>query len=269
MPETEVEERSKNVQQSRSALRTLSSQIDHLFDLGKREEAEALLRKALDDSAHDRAYQLFFLGEEAGFLARDRNRQKDYLLEAHRMEDDDPFLLKNLGVYFLLNDSERKAIKCFDRVMELDPSDHEAFRHKGLAYSNLGREKKGMEWFAKAIAISASDYDAMRQTGVSLSKLGKDREAIEWYRKALAVNENDYDSIRQLAISLAMIGQYDAAVEWLNLALAVNPNDFETKRNLNLVIKKMNGADETVLSRLLNYLGRSVYAVWRWLVNRL
>lgn len=269
MPEAELEQRSKQAQQSRGALRILSARIDHLFDLGKRAEAEALLQKALADSADDRAYRLFFLGEEAGFLARDRNRQKEFLLEAHRLEEGDPFLLKNLGIYYLLNDSERKAIKCFDRVMELDPTDHEAFRHKGLAFSNLGREKKGMEWFAKAIAISATDYDAMRQTGVSLSKLGKDREAIEWYRKALAVNEDDYDSIRQLAISLAMIGQYDAAVEWLNLALAVNPNDFETKRNLNLVRKKMTGADETPLSRLLNYLGRAFYAAWRWLVNRL
>lgn len=262
-------EMSNCLQESRSALRELSSQIDHLFDLGKKEEAAALLEKALLDSAADPAYRLFFLGEEAGFLARDRKKHKDCLLRAQQLEENDPFILKNVGVYFLLNDAERKAIKCFDRVIELDPSDHEAYRHKGLAYSNLGREKKAMEWFAKAIAIAAWDYDAMRQTGVSLSKMGKDAEAIRWYRKALSVQENDYDSLRQLAISLAMIGQYEAAIEWLDLALAVNPDDFESKRNRNLVIKKMTGADETILSRLLNYLGRRLYSVWRWCLNLL
>lgn len=257
------------MQDSRDALRSLSAQIDTLFDLGKREEAEALLQQALADSAGDGAYHLFFLGEAAGYLSRDRKKQKECLLQAHGLEKDDPFILKNVGVYLLLNDAERKAIKCFDRVIELDPADFEAYRHKGLAYSNLGREKKGMEWFARAISMNPSDYDAMRQTGVSLSKLGKDREAIEWYRKALTVNENDYDSMRQMAISLAMIGKYDAAVEWLNLALAVNPHDFETRRNLNLVMKKMSGEGETVLSKLLTCLGRQFYSAWRWLVNRL
>lgn len=254
---------------TRNELRSLSARIDTLFDLGKREEGAALLRKALLDSADDRAYQLFFLGEAAGYLERDRGKQKEYLLQAYQLEKNDPYIVKNVGVYFLLNDSERKSIKLFDRAIELDPNDFESFRNKGLAFSNLGREKKGMEWFARAISINPSDYDAMRQTGVSLSKLGRDREAIEWYRKALAVNEKDYDSMRQLAISLAMIGKYDAAIEWLNLALAVNPYDFESKRNLNLVMKKMAGEGETILSRLFNYLGRRLASVWRWLINKL
>jgi tetratricopeptide (TPR) repeat protein len=249
-------------------LRGLSAQIDHLFDLGKREEAGALLQTALHDSAADRAYRLFFLSEAAGYLERNRGKQKEYLLQAGAHAADDPFIVKNVGVYFLINGSERKAIKLFDRAISLDSSDHESFRHKGLTYSNLGREKKAMEWFAKAISVNPSDYDALRQTGVSLSKLGKDREAIDWYKRSLVVNEKDYDSMRQLAISLAMIGNYDAAIKWLNLALAVNPNDFESKRNLNLVIKKMTGEGETIFTRLLTCLGRTLATFWRELLNR-
>ena len=253
---------------SRTDLRTLSTQIDHLFDLGKRVEAAALLQTAINNSVDDRAYQLFFLSEAAGYLERNRRKQKECLLEACAHEPDDPFIVKSVGVYFLVNGSERKAIKLFDRAISLDSSDHEPFRHKGLAYSNLGREKKAMEWFAKAVSINHSDNDALRQTGVSLSKLGKDREAIDWYRKSLIVNETDYDSMRQLAISLAMIGNYNAAVKWLNLALAVNPNDFESKRNLRLVIKKMTGEGETIFTRLLTFLGRKFATFWRGLLDR-
>lgn len=254
---------------SRNELIDLSSHIDHLFDLGKKEEGAALLQKALIDSAQDEAYHLFFSAEAAGYLERDSRQQKKSLLQAHLLAGNDPFIVKNVGVYFLINDSERKAIKFFDKAIELDPSDFESLRHKGLAFSNLGREKKGMAWFAKALALNPLDFDAMRQTGVSLSKLEKNLEAIGWFRKALAVNENDYDSMRQLAISLAMIGKYDAAVQWLNLALAVNPNDFESKRNLKLVLKKMTGEGETILSKLLNYLGRKLASAWRWLANQM
>ncbi|MHB8057182.1 MAG: tetratricopeptide repeat protein [Desulfuromonadaceae bacterium] len=254
---------------SRNELRELSSQIDALFDLGKREEAATLLNQAITDSAGDGAYNLFFLGEAAGYLERDIRKQKSYLLQAYQLEENDPYIVKNLGVYYLINDSERKAIKLFDKAIELDPNDFESFRNKGLALSNLGREKKAMEWFAKAVAINHLDYDAIRQTGISLSKLGKDGEAIEWFRKALAVNENDYDSMRQLGISLAMLGKYETAVGVLKLALSVNPNDYESKRNLNLVLRKMSGEGETFLSRTLNYLGRKLASAWRRLINQL
>lgn len=254
---------------SRNELRQLSSQIDAHFDLGKKEEAAALLNQALADSAEDRAYHLFFLGEAAGYLERDRKKQKSYLLQAYQLEENDPYLVKNLGVYYLLNDSERKAIKLFDKAMELNPEDFELYRNKGLALSNLGREKKAMEWFAQAIAKNPLDYDAIRQTGISLSKLGKDTEAIEWFRKALLVNENDYDSMRQMGISLAMIGKYETSVEVLKLALSVNPNDYESKRNLRLVIRKMTGEGETFFSKILNYLGRKLASAWRRLVNKL
>ncbi|NTV46815.1 MAG: tetratricopeptide repeat protein, partial [Chlorobiales bacterium] len=186
---------------SRDELRKLSSQIDSLFDLGKKEEAATLLQQALTDSADDRAYNLFFLSEAAGYLEGDRKKQRNYLLQAIQLEENDPYIVKSLGVYYLINDSERKAIKLFDKAIGLDSNDFESFRNKGLALSNLGREKKAMEWFARAIAKNPLDYDAIRQTGISLSKLGKDLEAIEWFRKALLVNENDYYSMRQLGIS--------------------------------------------------------------------
>lgn len=254
---------------SRDELRSLSAQIDALFDLGKTSEGRELLQKALAYSADDSAYHLFFRSEVAGYLERDRTKQKMYLHQARRLEVNDPFIVRNVGVYFLMTGSERRAIRFFDRALTLDASDSEACRHKGIAYSNLGRENRGMAWFAKAIALNPSDYDAMRQTGVSLSKLGEDRKAIEWYRQALAINGSDYDSMRQMGVSLAMLGQYDDAVRLLEQALAVNPNDIESKRNLKLVFKKMTGEGETIFTKAINTLARKLAFAWRRLLNLL
>lgn len=258
----------RSVADARKELRDLSARIDALFDLGKTDEGRTLLEEALAGSGDDDAYRLFFQGEAAGYLERDRKKQRELLLRAYRLGMDDPFIVRNVGICFLFSDRERKAIRFFDRAIALDPSDAECYRDKGLAFSNLGRERRAMTWFARALEINPLDYDAMRQTGVSLSKLGKDREAIGWYRRALGVNENDYDAMRQLAVSLAMIGRYEAAVEWFNLALAVNPHDFESRRNLALVMKKMSGEGETPLSKLLNYLGRKISTAWKLLVSQ-
>jgi len=250
-------------------LRSLSSQIDDFFDLGDTEAAETMLKKALIDSADNSAYHLFFLAEVAGYRDRDRKKQKEYLLQAYRQNENDPFIVRNVGVYYLLDNSERKAIRFFDKALALDPADFAAARHLGLAFSNLGREKRAMAWFTRAISLNPRDYDALRQSGVSLSKLGKDREAIEWYKKALAVNEKDYDAMRQLGVSLAMLGKYEAACTWLNLALVIKPTDFETQRNLKLLLKKMTGEGETILTKLLNRLGRKVGTFFRGLLSLL
>lgn len=245
----------------------LSARIDHLFDLGRRDEAEPLLRHALEISALDEAYSLFFQAEAAWYLERNARKQRELVLRAYGLNRCDSFIVRSAGVWFLVNNAERKARKLFDEALSLSPNDHDAARNKGLCYSNLGSEKMAMEWYAKAIAINPSDSDAMRQTGVSLSKLGKDREAVEWYRKCLAVNAEDYDALRQLGISLAMLGNYDVSMQYLNLALAINPGDRETRINLRLVTKKMNREGETAVDRLLAHLGRKLASWWRFVLN--
>jgi tetratricopeptide (TPR) repeat protein len=252
---------------SREELRELSNRIDDFFDVGRSEEATALLETALTASSHDHAYHLFFQGEAAWYLERNRTRQKRLLGEACNQAENEPFLLKGFGIFLLMNDSERTAIKYFDKVLALDPNDADAMRCKGVAYSSLGKESKAMEWYGNALSLNPRDSDAMRQTGVSLSKLGREREALEWYKKALAVNEQDYDAMRQLGISLAMLEDYDLAIKCLQLALNVNPNDIESKRNLRLVLKKQSGEGESFFSRIVGRLVRKLLYFWRRLFN--
>jgi tetratricopeptide (TPR) repeat protein len=252
---------------TREDLRGLSNRIDDLFDVGRSAEAIELLDTALKASSHDKAYHLFFQGEAAWYLERNRTRQKRLLSEACNEAGDEPFLLKGFGIFLLMNDSERTAIKYFDKVLALDPADSDAMRCKGVAYSSLGRESKAMEWYGKALELNPQDSDALRQTGVSLSKLGKEREALDWYKKALAINEQDYDAMRQMGISLAMLEDYDLAIKCLHLALNVNPDDIESKRNLRLVLKKQSGEGESFFSRIAGRLLRKLLYFWRRLFN--
>lgn len=252
---------------TKEELHALSARIDHLFDLGRGVEAEPLLRHALEISALDEAYSLFFRAEAAWYLERNAKKQRELVLRAYGINRGDPFIVRSAGVWYLVNSAERKARKFFDEALSLSPNDHEAARNKGLCYSNQGSEKRAMEWYVKAIAINPSDSDAMRQFGVSLSKLGKDLEAVEWYRKCLAVNPEDYDALRQLGISLAMLGNYDLSMQYLNLALAINPNDRETRINIRLVTKKMNREGETSVDRMLAHVGRKLTSWWRLVLN--
>lgn len=249
-----------------AALQQLAAQIDDLFDLGRADEAQQLLAQGLNVSLNNPAYHLYFQAEAAWYLERSSKEQGLLLQAAAEHAPDDPFLQRGIGVWQLMSNKTWSAVRTFDRVLALDPSDADTLRCMGIAHSRLDRDRKAIRFYAAALEINPRDADALRQTGVSYSKLGEDEEALGWFKQALAINDLDYDAMRQLGISLAMLHDLDGALEWLRLAQAVNPQDYETRLNLALVLKKQRG-EETWVERVSIRLGRWFNRVWGKLLD--
>jgi len=254
---------------TREELRSLSSSIDNLMDLGRREEAEKLLNQALEASADDQAYNLFFQAEAALYLRGDHRARQLLLSEGVKEAPEDPFLLRNLGGGYLMDERFAKAHRLFNKALELDPRNADTLCSIGLFFSAKGRESRAISWFKKAVAVKSDDNDSLRQIGVCYSKLGNDREAINWYEQAIASCAEDYDAMRQLGVSWAMLKNYDTALAWLNKALQVNPEDLDSKRNLRLVEKKKSGKGTTFIDRLMIRLARRMTLTWRRFIDRI
>lgn len=250
----------------RLALQQMAAQIDDLFDLGRVEEGQQMLVKALEDANATPAYERYFQAEAAWYLQRSSKEQGRLLQEAATLAPDDVFLLRGIGIWQLMNNRTWSAVRTFDKVLTLNPQDADTLRCMGIAHSRLDRDRKAIRFFEAALAVNPNDGDALRQIGVSYSKLGEDHEALGWFKRALLVNDQDYDAMRQLGISLAMLHDLDGALEWLRLAQAVNPQDYETRLNMALVLKKQRG-EETWLERLSIRMGRWFNRVWGKLLD--
>ncbi len=259
----------KCIRTTREKLRSMSSTIDDLMDLGKKEEAEHLLAEALQASTDDQAYHLFFQAEEALYIEKDHRTRERLLSEGVKAAPEDAFLLRNLGGGYLMDEKYSKARRLLERALEAAPEDADTLRDLGLLSSARGRESQAMAWYQQAIEINPADNDSMRQIGVSYSKLGRDQEAIGWYKKALECCEQDYDAMRQMGISLAMLGDYEKALSWLNRALEINPGDIDSKRNLRLAKKKQSGKGTTFVDAIMIRLARKLTLAWRRLIDRL
>ena len=258
-----------NMRMTREELRDMSSTIDNLMDLGKKEEAEALLNQALDASTHDQAYHLFFQAETALYLDKD-HRQREYLLKNGLKEaPEDAFLMRNLGGGYLMDDRFAKARRLFEKALEIEPNDADTLRDLGLLSSAKGHESRAIQWFQKALAVKPDDNDSLRQIGVCYSKLGNDQEAICWFHRALGCQDQDYDAMRQMGISHAMLKDYDSAISWLDRAIEINPGDLDSRRNLRLVKQKQSGKGVTFVDAIMVRLVRRCSLAWRRLVDRL
>ena len=253
---------------TREELRGMSSTIDDLMDLGREEEAEKLLTEALQASADDEAYHLFFQAESAYYLENDYRTREQLLAKGLRAAPDDAFLLRNMGGGHLMKKRHSKARRHFEKALEAEPHDIDTLRCLGLLNSARGRESKARKWFQQALAIDPEDNDSLRQIGVSYSKLGKDEEAIVWYKKALEYCSQDYDAMRQMGISIAMLGDYELALTWLNRALEVNPGDRDTTRNIWLVKQKQSGKGTSFIDVIMIRLARKFTLAWRRFIDR-
>ncbi len=103
--------------------------------------------------------------------------------------------LHDLGKY-------QEAIKCYDKVIELEPDDYAAYYNKGLALHDLGKYKEAIDCYDKAIEIKLDYANAYQNKGISLYCAGDESEAIKCWDKVAEYDEAQsgwnpllYDSI--------------------------------------------------------------------------
>jgi len=214
------------------ALRELSRQIDDLYDVGKDDDAAALLEHALIKSkATNQAYFLFFQGEKAGYIDKDYKRRLGFFNQALSKNPGDYFLLRSKGVSLSTLDREEEAIALFDQALTIKADDYDSLRQKGVSLSMLSREDEAIAFFDQALAIKADDYNSLREKGVSLSNLGRMEEAIAFFDQALAINADDYQSLRGKGVSLSKLDREEEAIAFFDQALAIKADDYLSLRN--------------------------------------
>ena len=131
--------------------------------------AERLLHQALENSASDPAYHFFFKAEEAGYFRKDDRTRERLLLEGLKVSPDDPFLLRNLGIGYLIDKRLNKARRYLEAALKADPRDADTLRCLGLLASMKWKESKAVNLYRQALKIDPEDYDAMRQVCSSLA----------------------------------------------------------------------------------------------------
>ena len=83
-----------------------------------------------------------------------------------------------------------KAVKIFDRIIELDPNNYKAFYNKGIAYFNMDEMQKALEWYFKALKIKPDYMVAYYNIGLAYETIGELYSAKEYYNKALKIDPN-------------------------------------------------------------------------------
>jgi len=118
-----------------------------------------------------------------------------------------------------------EAIRCCDKALELEPRLAQAWSNKGLSLANLNCYDEAIRCCDKALELDPRYAAAWTNKGGSLAKLGRYAEATRCFDKALEINPQFAMAWSNKGNSLASLGRYDEAIRCYDKALELNPRD--------------------------------------------
>ena len=143
----------------------------------------------------------------------------------------------------------KEAIKCFDKAIEIDPKNAAVLNDKGTILLDLKEYNEAIECFDKAIEIEKRTEKRpiyLYNKGLALRRLEKNNEAIECYGKAIEINPNLADAWKDVGLVLKDSRRHKEAIKCFDKAIEINPNLADAWLARGLVVKDLEDYEEAI-----------------------
>jgi tetratricopeptide (TPR) repeat protein len=173
---------------------TLVEQGKCLTDLGRLDEAEAVLRQAVRVRDAAAEYNL-------GTVLDRQGRTDEARVRYERALAIDPFharALNNLGVWFDRHGQGAEAIRTLERAIDADPESADAYSNLGSAFIGARRLPDALRVLETAVALDPDAPDAHNNLGIALAQSGRLQDAATQWQAALRLNPNHVNARRNL-----------------------------------------------------------------------
>jgi tetratricopeptide (TPR) repeat protein len=182
-----------------------------LYDLGRKEEATAHFRQALQINPRYAAAQ------------------------------------NDLGLALFQMGQRDEAITHLRQASQINPQDAKIHDHLGNALLSLGRMDEAIIQFRQALQINPKDADAENDLGFALFQIGQKDEAITHLRQALQINPHDMKRENNLGYALFQIGQRDEAIIHFQRVLQISPDDANARGILGRALLQTGREGEAII----------------------
>jgi tetratricopeptide (TPR) repeat protein len=114
-----------------------------------------------------------------------------------------------------------KALECFDRSLDCDPSDTATWQCKGVIWARLGKKEEGLICQERAIAADPTNAKAWGSKAVDLLDLGRLNESLECANQAVVLDPSDWSLWTIKSAVLNRLTQHQNALDSSNRALDI------------------------------------------------
>jgi arylsulfatase A-like enzyme/Flp pilus assembly protein TadD len=147
-----------------------------------------------------------------------------HLLEG--LAGDDIEALNALGIAYGTAHRSGDAIRAFQHVLEVDPTNGLGWQNIGTVQLRDGDRSAAEASLRRALAIDDTLPGACTTLGVVLSQTGRASEAIEMWKRAVTLSATEYDALYNLTVTLVDLGRRDEARAYGDRYIATAPAGF-------------------------------------------
>ena len=125
----------------------------------------------------------------------------------------------------------RRAIKCFEEALLINPGGWSSMWALGKIYQRLGQHQLSLDWFSRAIDLNPGQPDVAREAGLAALDSGEGSLAVQFCSVAVANKPDDPGLVANLALAHMLRGDDTSALECANRAVKLDVED-QVSRNV-------------------------------------
>jgi tetratricopeptide (TPR) repeat protein len=140
-----------------------------------------------------------------------------------------------LGLEFWYRGQHDRAIVEFERSLEIDEGDKNAYNNLGAVYSSQGRYPEAQAALQKAVALAPETALFHFNLGVVHERLGDPEQAIAAYQEALALDPFMVSAYYNLGLLYHRLESWAEAIFYFERLLDIEPGSIEAHNGLGMV----------------------------------
>jgi tetratricopeptide (TPR) repeat protein len=145
--------------------------------------------------------------------------------------------------------SHAEAIECYDKALEINPQNADAYYNKGLSLSSLKSHAEAIECYDKALEINPQNADAYYNKGLSLALTENHNEAIESFDRALEIQSDYVNALNKKAWYIANHSpeRLHEASETIKKAIGLDPTNINIIHTYGYILDRLQTYKEAIL----------------------
>ncbi|KAF5037101.1 Tetratricopeptide repeat protein [anaerobic digester metagenome] len=151
-------------------------------------------------------------------------------------EFENPHNLTKKGESFYFNGNLQEAIKCFQKVIDMDGKNLTAWKYRGMILEQDHDHDGAIKSFKKALKIDKNDDETYYHLAVSYYNNGCLKESKDASEILIKRRKDWDDAWCILAMSLQALGDEKGATEAYQRALSINPLNEDAADSLNRLL---------------------------------
>lgn len=127
------------------------------------------------------------------------------------------------GITYIEIGNYQKAIKDFNKSIQINPDYASVYHYRGKAYEKLGNYQKAIQDFSRVIELLPHKAEAYNNRGLSYKNLGYYQKAIKDFDSAVKLEPRYFEAYNNRGSIHATTGNYKEAIRDFDMAIELNP----------------------------------------------